>query len=275
MQIFLQLSPQAQVFLVAVFGLIFGSLGSLISYRLSNVEPLEGKISLGRSIVFTRSKCASCAAVLNPFNLIPLISWILQRGKCTKCHAKISWRYPLMELSFLSAFLAIFFVLNRQLDWKMILYFLIAGTLIVMCAIDLEHYFIPDSTQYFLTILVTMLVILEHGIPAVWPHVGSAFVYLGFGLALFVFFYYTAGLEAIGVDDFKFFFVTGFMLGMENFLAFMMLSGICGVVFGSLWQKLKKDETFPFAPAICFSAFVCMLFGKRLDPVELIGSLIF
>lgn len=275
MQIFLQLDHQAQVFLVAVFGLIFGSLGSLISYRLSNSEPSEGKISLGKSIIFTRSKCASCAAVLNPLNLIPLFSWIFQRGKCTKCHAKISLRYPLMELSFLAAFLTIFFVLKQQVDFKMILYFLIAGTLIVMCDIDLEHYFIPNSTQYFLTILVTMLVILEGDIGAVWPHVGSAFIYLGFGLALFIFFYFTAGLEAIGVDDFKFFFIAGFLLGVENFLAFTMLSGVCGLVFGSLWQKLKKDETFPFAPAICFATFICMLFGKKLDPVELVGSLIF
>jgi prepilin signal peptidase PulO-like enzyme (type II secretory pathway) len=62
---------------------------------------------------------------------------------------------------------------------------------------------------------------------------------------------------------------------MQGFLAFMMLSGICGIIFGTLWQKIKKDETFPFAPAICLAFFLCLLFGKKIDPVELVGMLIF
>ena len=265
MQFFSQLAIQEQIFFLAIFALIFGSFASLISYRLANKQP----------IVFTRSKCVNCGIALRIRNLIPLFSWIFQRGKCGNCHSKISGRYPLIELSFLITFLVIFFALKQQLDLKMILFFLIAGTLIVMCVIDLEQYFIPDSTQYFLTILAAILVITEGGNEAVLANVKSAFLYAGFGLALLAFFYFTAKLEAIGIDDIKFFFITGFMLGSKNFLTFMMLSGFCGLIFGSLWQKIKQEETFPFAPAICFSAFVCLLFGKKLDVVELLGSLIF
>jgi leader peptidase (prepilin peptidase) / N-methyltransferase len=265
MQIFSLVSPQLQLILVAVFSLIFGSFISLLSYRLTHKE----------AIVFTRSKCTNCGVALGFFNLIPIFSWLFQRGKCSKCGVKISARYPLIELSFLLSFLTIYFVLQQQIDFKTILYFCIASTLILMCIIDLEHYFIPNSSQYFLAILATILVIFEGGNSAVFSHLKSAFIYLGFGLALLAFFYFTTTLEAIGVDDLKFFFVTGFMLGTENFLAFMMLSGFLGLIFGAAWQKIKQDETFPFAPAICMSAFLCLLFDQKINPVSLMASWIF
>lgn len=265
MQILSLIDPQLQLILVAISSLIFGSFTSLLSYRIANKEP----------IVFTRSKCTNCGVALTPFNLIPIFSWLFQRGKCGKCHVKISARYPLIELSFLLSFLTIYFVLGQQINLKTILYFFIASTLILMCIIDLEQYFIPDSSQYFLTVLAAILVVSQGGNAAVFAHAKAAFIYLGFGLALLAFFYFTTTLEAIGVDDLKFFFVTGFMLGTQNFLAFMMLSGFLGVIFGSLWQKIKHDETFPFGPAICMSAFLCLLFDKKIDPVVLMGNWIF
>lgn len=265
MKIFSQLDHQTQIFLVAIFALIFGSFTSLLSYRLANKQP----------IIFTRSKCVNCGIALKILNLIPLFSWIFQGGKCSNCHAKISLRYPIIELSFLFFFLTIYFYLGQEIGWKMIIYFLITGTLIAMCITDLEQYFIPDSTQYFLTILATILVILENGTSGIAPRIGAAFLYTGFGIALWAFFYFTAKLEALGIDDMKFFFIAGLMLGNKNFLAFMMLSGIFGMIFGAAWQKIKKDETFPFAPALCLATFFCLLFGKKINPVELLGSLIF
>lgn len=265
MQILSAIDPQTQLVLVVFFSLIFGSFTSLLSYRLAHKEPF----------VFTRSKCTSCGVALTPLNLIPIFSWLFQRGKCGKCHAKISARYPLIELSFLLSFLTIYFVLDQQINLKTILYFLIASTLILMCVIDLEQYFIPDSSQYFLTVLAAILIVSQGGTPAIFAHVKSAFLYAGFGLGLWAFFYFTTTLEAIGIDDLKFFFVSGFLLGTQNFLAFMMLSGLLGLVFGSLWQKIMKDETFPFAPAICMSSFLCLLFDTKLDPVVLMGNWIF
>jgi len=269
MQIFSQFNqgfdPEIRFFIIAVFALIFGSFASLLSYRLANKEP----------IVFTRSKCANCGTCLKFFNLIPIFSWVFQRGKCSNCHAKISLRYPLIELSFLISFLTIYYFLDQQISWKMICYFLITGTLIVMCVIDIEQYFIPDSTQCFLVFVTVLLLILEGGTAAVLANVKSAFLYGGFGLGLWLFFYFAAAIEAIGVDDIKFFFVSGLMLGTENFLTFLIFSGLFGLLFGAIWQKIKNDSTFPFAPAICLSTFICLLFSKKINPVDLFGSLIF
>lgn len=265
MEFFSYLDSRLQLFLVAIFALILGSFTSLVSYRLANKKP----------VVFTRSKCTNCGSVLRIKNLIPLFSWLFQRGKCSNCHTKISLRYPLIELSFLISFLTIYFVLGQKIDLRMLLYFLITGTMILMCVVDLEHYFIPDSSQYFLAVLVILLVILEGGTNAALINVKSALLYAGFGLALLAFFYFTTKLQALGIDDIKFFFIIGLMLGTKDFLAFMMLSGVFGLLFGAIWQKLKKEETFPFAPAMCLAAFLCLLFDKKINPVDLLGSLLF
>lgn len=255
-----------QIFIVSAFALILGSFFSLVTYRIFSNEPM----------VLARSKCTNCGVKLGVLNLIPLFSYIFQLGKCSNCQVKIPLRYPLIELSFLISFLAVYFVLGRVIDVKMLLYFSIAATLIFMCIIDLEHYYIPNISQFFLAYFAVLLLLNEgHGIAPIMTNLGAAFLFAFFGIALWLYFYFVAKIDALGIDDIKFFFVVGLMLGLKNFLAFMILSGVFGVIFGSLWQNLKKDETFPFAPALCLATFLCLLFGKKINPTELIGSLLF
>lgn len=265
MQILSQLSYEMQILFVAMISVVFGSFATLVSYRLARKEP----------IVFTRSKCLDCGYLLKPWNLVPIFSWLFQRGKCSKCHAKISIRYPLIELSFLLSFFLVYFALGKNLDVQTLIHFAITSTLIVMIIVDLEEYFIPDSTQYFLAILATLLLINQGGTDAVTANISAAFMFLFAGIALRLFFLYAAGIDALGIDDIKFFFVAGFMLGTENALAFMLLSGVLGLIFGGLWQKIKKDETFPFAPPICVAALLCLLFQQKINPVEMLNSMIF
>jgi len=265
MSILSQITPQLELFLVIFFALILGSFISLLTYRINSKEP----------IIWARSKCVKCNKILGVLNLIPLFSWIFQRGKCSNCKEKISPRYPLIEFSNLACYLLIYFAAGSQISFAIILQFLIASTLIVMCVVDLEHYYIPDASQYFLAILVTMLLFNKGGSDLVIKNAPSAFIFLGFGLLLWLYFYFTTGLEAIGVDDIKFFFIIGLLLGTANFLGFMMLSGVFGIVFGFLWQKLKQEDTFPFAPSICCAALITMIFDKKIDPAELLGMLLF
>ena len=260
-----QFSFTSQLSLVAGFGLILGSFASLVSHRLATRQ----------SIVVARSECTKCGAKLKVRNLIPLFSWLFQGGKCDECQEKISVRYPLIEISFAVAFLIIYFACGQKFDLRMLLFFLITTTLFVMSIVDLEHYFIPDSTQYFLAALVIILRIYDGGVNGAVDNIGSALCYTGFGLLMLGFFYFTVGIEALGIDDVKFFFIAGLLLGMSNFLFFMMIGGLIGAIFGAIWQKVRDDATFPFAPAICISLYICMLFGKKINTVELLGSLIF
>ena len=230
--IFLLLSSQMQVFLIGLAGLAMGSFTSLFTYRLATKQPL----------IFTRSKCTNCQVSLKAINLIPLISWFIQFGKCTKCHAKISIRYPLIEISFLAMFLLVYFILNKEINNKMLLYLAISSMLFAMIIVDLEHYFIPDVMQYILTIFVGLLVVFNNDNFSLINALANGFVYVIFGIGLWLFFYYAGGIEAIGIDDLKFFFIAGILLGLNNFIAFMMITGIIGAIFGLAWQTAESHR---------------------------------
>lgn len=260
-----QFSTTEQVFLVAVFGLIFGSLASLLSYRLVSKE----------AVFLARSQCVNCHTKLRIRNLIPLFSWLYQRGKCSYCQTRISVRYPLIESVFAISFVLIYFLCGKKIDTEMLLFCLVTFTLITMSITDLEHYFIPNSLQYLLAILVILLRINDAGAYGALTHLKAAFAYLGFGLALLLFFYITTKTEAIGIDDIKLFFIAGLLLGMDSFLLFMLVNGILGTIFGAIWQKLKNDGTFPFAPPIAVAFYIAMLFGSKINLAETLGSLIF
>ncbi len=260
-----QLPIFLQAFVIAIAGLIFGSFLSLISHRLITKE----------AIVFARSQCPKCHYQLKFYNLIPLFSWLFQRGKCSNCHQKISWRYPLIESVIAVVFVANFFINKCLIDQNLLLLCLISATLILMCITDLEHYVIPNIAQYILAIFVILWLIHNKGNDAPIKNLQAAFLYLGFGLLLLWFFYLTTKIEAIGIDDIKFFFIAGLALGVKNFVLFMMMSSVFGLLFGPLWQLIRKERTFPFAPAICVSFYVSLLWGNGINLVGFFGSLIF
>lgn len=297
------LSYWGRIAVVAAMGLILGSFISLVTYRLTKVrhrndfkskanqvlaekkevesedadddeESDEEKLDLGKNIGFSRSKCPSCGVVLKFMNLIPIFSWFFQRGKCVACKAPISPRYPLIEGFFTFFFLLIYLAFGQEMNSQILIYLAITSIMLTMCIYDLEYYYIPNFLQYLLTIVATMLVVGEGGVSLVLFNVKASFVYLACGLVVLAFFFVITKTEAIGEDDMKFFFIAGLMIGMQNIVMFFMMSGILGILFGSAWKKIKNDITFPFAPAICTSAFICMVY-KNIDFSKLIGSALF
>jgi len=253
---------------IATSGSIIGSFLSLVSYRVVTKEP----------IAFARSKCTNCNKTLKARNLIPIFSWLFSKGKCGSCHISISCRYPIIELSCVLVFLLVLLANNFQISWIMILQLAITSTLVFMCITDLEHYFIPNQSQFILAIFVAILTLLKADDIAnldVWDNAKGAFTLLTFAFLLLGFFYITTKKQAMGVDDIKFFFIAGFAIGMDQILLFTMLSGFAGVGFGLLWRAVKKEDTFPFAPAMCVSLFVIMLFGEKIDLLEMASYLIF
>lgn len=254
MQSFTYFDTEIQAFFLLIIGLIVGSFVSLVSYRLVTKEP----------IIWGRSKCPSCHNKLPIRSLLPLLSWLIQRGKCIFCQAKISYRYPLIELFSALGFVVTFIILDKKIDIKLLIYLAIYTTMFIMIIVDLEHYFIPNILQYLLGFLAAMLVINNGGMSSIIHGVKPALAYAGIGLIIWIFFYYSAGIDGLGIDDLKFFLIAGFMLGLQNIFLFLLLSGFLGAVFGALWQKIKNDETFPFAPAICISAYICLLIGKPI-----------
>lgn len=253
------------IFFIAIIGLVIGSFVSCVSYRMAKKE----------SFVMVRSKCVKCDTPLKTKNLFPLFSYIFQGGKCSNCHQKISIKYPLIEIFFAALFVFIYYHFGQKLDARFFLVCSISTVMVIMSLVDLEEYFIPDSLQYVLAVLVCLLLYVGGDKTAITNNIPSAFIYTSFGLALYLYFYVFGRVSAIGIDDIKFLFIAGLLIGTAGFLNFIFMSGIFGIFFGAIWIKFKKEEFFPFAPALCIATFISLILDKKFNIVDLIISSLF
>lgn len=259
-----------EILLIIILGLIFGSFISMASYRLA--DPNSKILDL----IIRRSFCPKCNNILGVKNLIPIFSWLFQGGKCYFCHSKISFRYILIEI-FCAIFFAIsYLALGQNIDNHLILILFTIVILMIMSVTDLEYYFIPNITQIFLLILAINYHIFITKNFNFYYHLYSGFLY---GLFIYVIFYVFLIIKkkyAIGSDDLKFFPIAGIFLGLNNFVSFIAFLGIFSIIFGVIWKYLKKDDSFPFAPALSFALIMNLWgFNNFFNLSDLIESIIF
>jgi len=242
-----------EIFFIAIIALIFGSFATCISYRVVR----------GEDWMFVRSKCPKCGVKLSIRNLAPLFSWLFQKGRCSKCHAKISPRYPMVELLFLIIFLTIYFALYQKIDTKFVILCLVATIFIIMSIIDIEKYFIPDILQVTLVLLAVGFAIADVGFARSFDNFLAALLLVASAFILYYLFYIITKKAALGIDDIKLLFAIGLLLGFSKLVIFTFFAGLFGMIFGSIWIKLKKEKTFPFAPALCTAAFVSLFINTN------------
>jgi len=225
--------------LAALLGLVFGSFASAASWRLPKGLSLLG-----------RSACPHCQTPLRPGDLLPLLSWLLQRGRCRHCGQAISARYPLIE-----AATALLFLLSWQAgqgDWALaaVLAGLSCCGMIILAA-DLEERIIPDAVLLPMLALAALLhLLLDEGY---WD-----------GLR-------TRDIDGIGGGDVKFLGVAGFTFGMAGASGFLVEAGLAGILFGLIWRLAGKGRVFPFAPALV-AVYLAALYWPPLTslPLELL-----
>lgn len=243
---------------VGILGLILGSFATALISRIP-----EGKSVFTSS---SRSACTSCGCKLKARDLIPLFSWLFQRGKCRYCNARVSVSYPLVEAA-TSALCVGAFLLNKG---DMMVYVpLIAASpiLVALLVIDLKHKILPN-----ILVLILMALGLLRLAALIMTHdtITEALLmrYLG-GAALYGVFAYALGWitskvlnkPALGMGDVKFFAAAGLWLGISQLATFCILSGVLGVVLGLFWQKIKKETVFPFGPALILAFITLLWFG--------------
>jgi prepilin signal peptidase PulO-like enzyme (type II secretory pathway) len=201
-----------------------------------------------------RSRCTECSHALSFIDLIPLLSWLFQRGKCRYCQAKIHWRYPLIELAQMLMFLEVFRLYGMSANG--FIFAALSVALLLMLVIDLEFKIIPDSLQIFFILLGILyrysgnLNLLE-GLAAAALLSGGSFL-------LRAIFWRVRKREGLGLGDVKFFFAAGIWLGFMPIPAFLLLSGSLGILLAVLWQKFFQQDEFPFAPALAIAMWICL-----------------
>ncbi|MDR0220449.1 MAG: prepilin peptidase [Lachnospiraceae bacterium] len=229
---------------VLVLGLVIGSFLNVCIYRI----PQKAEI------VKERSHCLSCGHVLRWYELIPLASFLAQRGRCRSCQARLSWQYPAVELINGLAYLWIY--QRFGLSVVAIFYALLASALLVIAVIDWRTYEIPLGLNIFIGGLGILHLLLN--LTAWLTYVGGFFAASG---VLFLIFALTKG-RGIGGGDIKLMAVAGLVLGWQDILLALALGSIIGSVIHLSLMKLKgKERLLAFGPYLAAGIFLAMLYG--------------
>ncbi len=240
--------------IAALVGACIGSFLSLVTYRFIHDQP----------IVTARSRCTSCGATLGARDLLPILSWLMMRGKARCCGARISLRYPLIELTCaLSALLIIgAYGLTVASFMMLILCWCSAGLMLA----DLESYLLPDILLIPLA-LAGILYGDAQQLPASEILIGGM-MGLGLGALLRYGGSYALRKEALGMGDVKLLAVCGIWLISPLMLAsFMIISGVLGIMLALVWRMAVGARYFPFGPALLIALVVCVLMPDSIAEI--------
>lgn len=238
----------------ALFGLAIGSFLNVVIWRVPRKE----------SVVTPPSRCPSCNTHIAPRDNVPVLSWLLLRGRCRQCGARISPRYPLVELGTAVLFAA---VGARFADsFALPAYLLLAGALLAISAIDLEHYVIPNRIVYPVGFAAVPLLAGASLLEDDWTAFGRAAA--GGAIAFSVFFViHTVAPRGMGFGDVRLSFLLGLYLGWLGWgeIAGGLFAGfLYGAVVGVLLIALRlrnRRQHIPFGPFLAAGAITFVLAG--------------
>ncbi|MCF8130752.1 MAG: prepilin peptidase [Deltaproteobacteria bacterium] len=238
-----------------LLGLCLGSFANVCIYRIPQ----------NKSIVHPASSCPQCGAKIRFFDNIPLISYLLLRGRCRGCNVPISMRYPLVEILMAFLSLALFVRFGFQLQYIQFLVF--AGTLVILSFIDFDYKILPDVLTLPGIAVGWMVSFLPGGISWVDSLIG---LIAGGGSLYLVAFVYEriTGREGLGGGDVKLLAMIGAWMGWMSLPLIVLMSSLGGAVIGSIFILAggKGARTqIPFGPFLSLGALCYLFFGREIS----------
>ena len=239
-----------------LLGVVIGSFLNVCIYRLPR----------GESIIAPRSRCVGCLTQLSWFENIPLLSFILLRGRCRHCQRPISWRYPVVEL--LTALLSVVLLVRfPYLDAYLIYFLLFTAPLLVITFIDLEHLIIPDVIS-FPGIAIGFASSLYLG----RTHLAQASIHSSLGILLGAgslwllgwIYERIRGQIGLGLGDVKLAAMLGAFLGAPAILFILLLSALLGTLIGgflTLLTQRRWRQPLPYGPFLALAGWIYLFWG--------------
>lgn len=261
---------------VFVLGLCIGSFLNVVVYRLPLMmeadwkheardilelaaEPDEPRFNL----LVPRSRCPHCGHQITALENIPVVSWLVLRGKCSGCKSPISPRYPLVELA--TGLLSLLVFLNFGPTESMAAALGLTWALIALTLIDLDTQLLPDDITLPLLwagLLANMLGWLP--VPLMSAVIGAMAGYLTLW-SVSGLFKLVVGKEGMGNGDFKLLAALGAWLGWSMLPVIILMSSVVGTVIGVGYLIVrKKSAEYPFGPYLAISGFIALLWGHDL-----------
>lgn len=278
----LENTPLAAAIFLGLIGLLLGSFLNVVIYRLplmiekeladqcraihdesddaNSPTPLSNNQDDSRfNLAWPNSHCPSCHSPVKAWQNIPVLSYLLLRGRCHSCKSTISLQYPLTELA--AGFLAVISWLLFGLSAEGISLFFVSLVLLALSVIDLKTFLLPDR----LTLPLLWAGLLYQSLyrpdflgEAVW---GVALGYLILW-SIYWLFRLVTGKDGMGYGDFKLLAALGAWTGASQLPAMLLISALSGLLIGLLYKAVNRDHVggVPFGPALALSGWFCLAF---------------
>jgi prepilin signal peptidase PulO-like enzyme (type II secretory pathway) len=243
-----------------LIGLVVGSFLNVVVMRLHE----------GRDFVKGRSGCDHCGHTLVWWEMVPVISWLLLRGRCRHCKRRLSVQHPAVELLTGGLFVLSYLTHPPQTYGDVLslaLWLYAAASLIILAVYDLRWYLLPDKV--LLPIMIPAIAILigdavsARSLEALWKPLAAAAI---FGGAFYAIAAVSKG-KWMGGGDIKLAFIMGLLLGLKKTALAMLvafnLAAIVGVALIMMRRKQRSD-VIPFGPFLILGTFIAYLFGQPL-----------
>lgn len=230
--------------LAALLGLILGSFYNVCIYRYQT----------GESVVFPSSYCPVCGKRLRVWELIPIASYLILKGRCSGCHAPISTRYPLIEG--VSGLLATLLALRYGAGVPFLVYLAFSGALLVASVIDWDTFVLPDGITLGGSLLAIPSAVYLLG--NTWQNSVSGALLGAGGLAAIHFYYRKVRhIDGLGLGDVKLMFILGGLCGLNGLPVVLFVGSATGIALTLFLHGRQAWKTpVPFGPFLSLGAFI-------------------
>ena len=273
---------------VFIFGLLIGSFLNVVILRLPvrleydwrcqckellSIENLEDEpAEQPPGIMWSRSQCPKCGHPIKAYENVPLISYLVLRGRCASCKAPISKRYPVIEAATAVLFLTVALHFGPSLQTLAALG--LTAILITLTVIDFEHQLLPDDLTFLLLWIGLFASLFNLFTDPVSSIIGALAGYLSLW-SVYHLFRLLTGKEGMGYGDFKLLAALGAWFGWQLLPLIILLSSLVGAVIGLLMIGLKRHKSsqpMPFGPFLAVAGWIALIWGDKIIDAYLRSS---
>ncbi len=268
----------------ALLGLFVGSFLNVVAYRLPKMmeadwkqqcnelfgnDQTDGQETTPLTLSRPSSSCPHCGHKIRPWENIPIVSWVLLKGRCSDCKQPISMRYPIVELA--TGLLSLAVALHFGFSWQAGAAHLLTWALIALTLIDFDHQLLPDSIvlpMLWLGLILSLFSIFTDSHSAI---IGAAAGYLSLW-CVFQLFRLITGKEGMGYGDFKLLALFGAWFGWQSLIQIILLSSVVGAVVGItliLVRGRDRNIPIPFGPYLAAAGWISLIWGDQINAAYL------
>lgn len=286
----LQSHPEFGLLMALILGLLVGSFLNVVIYRLPkmmerdwheqcrdfitnngdvSVLPVDSPPQEPFNLMVPASRCPHCGHKIRPWENIPVISYLILRGKCSGCAAKISIRYPSIEL--VTGVLSVATIYYVGINWNGLAALVFTWSLIALTMIDFDTYLLPDDITLpllWLGLIVNSFHLFTNLPSALWGAI-AGYVSLW---SVYKLFKLLTGKEGMGYGDFKLLAALGAWMGWQMLPQIILLSSLVGAVIGIgliVIRGRDRNIPIPFGPYLAIAGWIAFVWGDTINQTYL------